>query len=349
MITFTDGSTLQVDVEAFGKAQCFWKRKDIKSVDIPDGVKTIRKESFYECENLESVTIPYGVTTIEPEAFMRCRKLRHITLPESLKVVGSKAFAESGLEKMTLTPRIKLMGKDAFLDCLALKCFVVPVGYKADSFGVFRDKVEEMIVPAELEHLCENAPRDEWYYRLKHKNLDELLHRLEENSGEFPVMATVSGILDELDCSSFALDSHLFVSPQIGGPYFSAKDAYEGLFGLLDLEIKSIVPEDLKLLAANLVVEYMMEGHPNPSETFDLSYSHWDYAVCFHPLPGLRPGKPVYAVVADMWHSASFHPFQVLFGFTRTKTAAKQLVSMHPAYEDYPYTQEKPEIIESNP
>ena len=107
MIRLTDGSILEAEVEAFGKAQCFWKRKDIASIDIPSGVKTIRKGSFYECENLEQVTIPYGVTTIEPEAFCRCRKLRHVALPDSIKVIGSRAFAESGLVEMNLTPRIK--------------------------------------------------------------------------------------------------------------------------------------------------------------------------------------------------------------------------------------------------
>ena len=331
MITLTDGSILEADVESFGKAQCFWKRKDIKSVDIPAGIKTIRKASFYECVNLEQVTIPYGVTTIEPEAFSRCRKLRHVTLPESVKVIGSRAFAESGLEEMILTPRIKQMGKDAFIDCPGLKRFVVPDGYKAESFGVYKDKVDEMIVPPELEGLCECAPRDEWYYRLKHKNLEELLLRMEGYSETVPVMATVSSIL---------------VEPHIGGPFFTVKTAYEGLCGLLNDRIKSIEPGDIELLAANLVVEWLEEGHPNPSETFDLKYSLRNYAVCFHPLPGLRPGKPVYGGVATMWHSSSFYPFEALFCFEKTKTAVRQRLRLYPPFESYPYTQEKPEVRE---
>ena len=344
MITLTDGSILDTDLESFGKAQCFWKRKDIKSVDIPSGLKTIRKASFYECVNLESVTIPYGVTTIEPDAFGRCRKLRQVTLPDSVKVIGPRAFAGSGLEEMILTPRIKQMGEGAFFDCPDLKRFVVPEGYKADSFGVYKDKVAEMIVPPGLENLCENAPRDEWYYRLKHKNLDELLQRMEGNSGEFPVMATVSSIVEDLDYSYSCFDDHCFVEPYIGGPFFNAKDAYEGLCGLLNESIKSLEPEDINLLAANMVVEYLEEGRPNPIDSFDLTYSYWEYAICFHPLPGLRPGKPVYEVVAEVWHAASFHPFEVLFCFERTKTAARQSLRFYPSFMNDFYTQEKPEI-----
>lgn len=346
MITLTDGSILEAEVEAFGKAQCFWKRKDIASIDIPSGVKTIRKGSFYECENLERVTIPYGVTTIEPEAFCRCRKLRHVALPDSIKVIGSRAFAESGLVEMNLTPRIKQMGEGAFFDCPDLKRFVVPDGYKADSFGVYRDKIEEMIVPAALEGLCENAPRDEWYYRLKHKDLDELLPRMEGDSDAFPIMATVSVIEDNpIFCDAY-FGTPCFVEPYIDGPLFTAKEAYERLCVLLRRCIGSIEPGDIDLLAANLVVEYLEEGRPHPSDTFDLTSSRWEYAVCFHHLPGLRPGKPVYMAVATMWHSSSFHPFGVLFGFEKTKTAARQKLRLYPPFESYPYTQERPEIRE---
>lgn len=346
MITLTDGSIHNADVELFGKAQCFWKREDIVSVDIPSGVKTIRKGSFYGCVNLERVTIPYGVTTIEPEAFCGCKKLRHVTLPDSVKVIGPRAFANSGLVEMILTPRIKQMGEGAFNDCPDLKRFVVPEGYKADSFGVYKDKVDEMIVPFELEHLCENAPREEWYYRLKHKDLNELLHRMEADSDLFPVIVTVSSIDRELDLCYSCYGDHCFVEPWVNGPFFTAKEAYEGLCGLLNERIESIEPGDINLLAANLVVGYMEEGRPNPSDTFDLNYSVWDYAVCFHPLPGLRPGKPVYGVLATMWHSASFHPFEVLFCFEGTKTAAREKLHLYPSFEDYPYTQEKPEIRE---
>lgn len=48
--------------------------------------------------------------------------------------------------------------------------------------------------------------------------------------------------------------------------------------------------------------------------------------------------------VADMWHSASFHPVEVLFGFERTETAARQLLRLYPSFERYPYSQDKPEI-----
>lgn len=339
MITLINGSTLEVGIDSFGNARCFWKREDILSVEIPSGVKTIRKESFFECANLERVVIPYGVTTIEPGVFGGCKKLRHITLPESVKVVGARAFAKSGLEEMTLTPRIKQMAKDAFADCGSLKVFVVPEGYKAESFGVYRDKVAEMVVPAELEHLCEDAPRDEWYYGLENKNLEELLSRIEEDEVLVdPVMITDSLVLDDLD-------SYL-VSPRMGGPYFRVKQAYDGLCSILNESTESIEPGDIDLLAANLIVGYLKNGLPDADNPFELTSGLWTHAVNIHPILGLKLGKPCYAVIAEMWHSASFQPFYVLFGFARTKTDARQTYPMSLSYEGYPYSQEKPKIIE---
>ena len=343
MITLTDGSVIRTGAEPFGEANCFRKREDIVSADIPSGVKVIRKGSFYGCSNLERVTIPYGVTVIEPEAFSKCGKLKHVTLPVSVKVIGTRAFAGSGLEEMVLTPNIKQMGEGAFFDCPGLKRFVVPEGYKADSFGVYSDKVEQMTVPPGLEGLCENAPRDEWYHRLKHKDLDGLLARMEGRPEAFPVMATVSPVHDELD-SYYPEVCHCLVEPWIGGPFFNARDAYEGLRDMLDRSIRSIEPGDTGLLAANLVAGYLEEGRPDPSDPFDLESSIWTFSVCFHHLPGLRPGRPVYEVTAEVWHSASFHPSEVLLGFARTKTAAREILRLWPPFESYPYPQDKPEI-----
>jgi len=294
---------------------------------------------------LMQVSLPYGVTTIEPEAFCKCGSLRHITLPESVKVIGTRAFAESGLVDMKLVPRIKMMAYDAFEDCSGMKLFVVPEGYKADSFGIFSDKVESMIVPNGLKHLCENAPRDEWYYGLEYKDLDEALKLIEEDdiTESNPFMITLSGIDENMDYEIMCSGNHHLVSPTAFGPFFNAKDAYEALREVLSQEISCIEPADIDLLAANLVLErdmFDMDG------TFDLPSRQWEYAVCFHSVPGLKPGKPIYSVLSLVWHSASFHPFYELFGFARTKAGAKLIARTAVTGESYPFTVEKPEIIE---
>lgn len=69
-------------------------------------------------------------------------------------------------------------------------------------------------------------------------------------------------------------------------------------------------------------------------------------AVCFHTVPGLKPGKPCYALVSEVRHSSSFQPFYEVFGFVSTKTEAKRMAKTVFVGNVYPYTVEKPEIAE---
>ena len=64
----------------------------IKSVVIPDSVKTIGDYSFYECSNLTTVIMSNNVTTIGKDAFYNCTNLEYFDLPGSLKTVGDGAF-----------------------------------------------------------------------------------------------------------------------------------------------------------------------------------------------------------------------------------------------------------------
>ena len=58
--------------------RAFWNCDSLKSITIPDGVKSIRKQAFCGCDSLTKVIIPASVTSIEEEAFDECNKLRTI-------------------------------------------------------------------------------------------------------------------------------------------------------------------------------------------------------------------------------------------------------------------------------
>ena len=67
--------------------------KTIKSVVIPDTVKSIGSYAFGNCEALTSVIVPDSVESIARHAFYECDSLQSITLPF---VGGSKDDAENG-------------------------------------------------------------------------------------------------------------------------------------------------------------------------------------------------------------------------------------------------------------
>ena len=89
----------------------------ITSVQIPGSVEYIGKNAFDGCVDLSSVTIDDGnLKTIGKQAFFQCYKLSEITIPASVESIGSKAFANSALEKIVFLGDCKI-GEDAFYEC----------------------------------------------------------------------------------------------------------------------------------------------------------------------------------------------------------------------------------------
>lgn len=86
-IYFEEGSSLEI-IDEFA----FSGMKSLKSINLPEGLKKIRKSAFYKCENLELVKLHEGLKIIWDNAFECCYKLKWINLPNSLKAIGEGAF-----------------------------------------------------------------------------------------------------------------------------------------------------------------------------------------------------------------------------------------------------------------
>ena len=68
-------------------------RQYVKSVNIENGITSIRRFAFEDCSNLTSITIPDSVTSIGDCAFYGCSSLTSITIPNSVTRIGSEAFS----------------------------------------------------------------------------------------------------------------------------------------------------------------------------------------------------------------------------------------------------------------
>lgn len=65
----------------------------LKSIVIPDGVKTIEDWTFNGCESLENIVIPQSVISIGKGVFDGCYSLKNVTMP-----IGFRGFMKSGLK-----------------------------------------------------------------------------------------------------------------------------------------------------------------------------------------------------------------------------------------------------------
>lgn len=65
----------------------------VKTVVLPNTIKSIGEDAFTYCFEMTSINIPSGVTSIGADAFEGCESLKRIIIPSSVKSIGYLAFA----------------------------------------------------------------------------------------------------------------------------------------------------------------------------------------------------------------------------------------------------------------
>lgn len=94
---------------------------DISAKDL-EGVKTISSYAFHQ-RNLRSIEIPEGVSVIGSYSMAFCMNITEIEIPSSVTTINYRAFSGcSNLNKVTFAggSLIKVMAENAFADCTNL-------------------------------------------------------------------------------------------------------------------------------------------------------------------------------------------------------------------------------------
>jgi hypothetical protein len=86
---FEEGNACE-SIGAYAFARC----DSLKSIELPNGVKTIEKAAFTQCISLSSITIGEGTTTIQPIAFYGCEALTEINFnATALNDLGAMSYS----------------------------------------------------------------------------------------------------------------------------------------------------------------------------------------------------------------------------------------------------------------
>lgn len=173
----------------------FASNGNLSYVLMGKGLKTIGESAFAGCENLKeveiddiaswcainfadiqanpmccsqnfsirgkvqtSLTIPSGVKKINPFSFAYCKSIKSLTLAESVEEICSKAFYDSGLERIDGTANVAIIGKQAFAFCNDL--FSVNLSQNLKTIGdyAFSDCfINSIVVEGGLETVGEYA------------------------------------------------------------------------------------------------------------------------------------------------------------------------------------------------
>ena len=138
---------------------CF-KFRSLKSIIIPNSVKSIGHYAFWGCASLKSITIPVGVVCIGCGAFGNCSSLTRIEIPNGVNGINSFTFNGCGsLESVIIPDSVTSIGNAAFQWCSSLICITIP--YSVTSIGDFAfghcKSLVDVIIPNSVTNVGDNS------------------------------------------------------------------------------------------------------------------------------------------------------------------------------------------------
>ena len=117
-------------------------RRFIKSLVLPDKVKTIGNHAFTCCDSLTSVIIPESVTNIGDSAFADCSSLTIIYIPNSVTSIGKSAFYQCGRVKEVHISDLVAWCKISFVDSGS-----TPFTHNAPNLCLNGELVTDLVIP----------------------------------------------------------------------------------------------------------------------------------------------------------------------------------------------------------
>ena len=158
--TYKNGrGCMTFDEEVTKIAYLFRSEDRLVSVELPNSLTEIGKNSFYECENLVEITIPKKVSIVSTSAFTGCTSLPvengiryadnflvgvvekysdSYTIKNGTKWIGDYAFRDcSSLTSITIPDSVTSIGGDAFAGCTSLTSVTIPNSVNSIGYSSF--------------------------------------------------------------------------------------------------------------------------------------------------------------------------------------------------------------------
>ena len=129
-------------------------------VSLPDSVTTINCYAFWSSYNLKSVNIPAGVTTLKQGTFGFCTSLTSLTIPETvISIEGTETFAGCAFESISLPSGITVINPYVFRYCTALKNITIGPNIKSIKYDAFQGctGLTEIYLPSTVQTIEGNA------------------------------------------------------------------------------------------------------------------------------------------------------------------------------------------------
>lgn len=108
---------------------------DLSNYVLPETVVEINSFAFYNQKELTSINLNKGIKTIPQGAFINCKKLREVTLPDTVVSIGTAAFTGSAVTNVKIPASVKSINKDAFFNMEEQITITTTKGSDAERFA----------------------------------------------------------------------------------------------------------------------------------------------------------------------------------------------------------------------
>ena len=147
----------KIPVTGLGK-DVFANNKELESVTVPKGVRSIGDRAFMGCASLKELNLPSGISKMGCAVFADCRSLAddkgflvikgilhcyfgvdvHAHIPEGVKKIGNGVFwGHHSLTSVHIPEGVRSIGDNAFLGCKSLTSINIPDSVTKIGCGAF--------------------------------------------------------------------------------------------------------------------------------------------------------------------------------------------------------------------
>lgn len=142
----------------------------LRSVVLPERLKSIGQSAFASCYDLEEVVMPPRVYEFGDYAFEGCDDLRYLTMPTALETIGQECFKGcKELRQLPLPSTVTHIGKNAFDNCGLIELYIPAYCVIENDNPGFMEKLQSIEVERGNSHYSSEG------YALYDKNGSTLL------------------------------------------------------------------------------------------------------------------------------------------------------------------------------
>lgn len=140
--------------------KAFYGIKNLETITLPSGIKSIRESAFENCELLTTINFSNSLQSIGDKTFYNCKNLATIKLPESLTSIGKNAFSDCrSIIELVIPNKINKIESGTFSWCNKMKHITIPNTVKSIESSAFWacQSLESIKLPDNLTYIGSSA------------------------------------------------------------------------------------------------------------------------------------------------------------------------------------------------